>query len=307
MGHLLQKLLDRFYLGRKALTSVLAYLSLRTFGLEIAWTDICAGKYSRSEHSDLQLESAIDTEALLSTARQCLTGAQERRTEITGKCHTLLTMASLLLGVIGLFSSTTVVADSIWSKVLFFIAVAALLNTVTLLLVFFDVGVETKIVLDQHEVDLEGDDIRKNLINLSLQCQSDIDNRTDYLVDVYRTARCFFLFALTLATLMFCENLIRSPQHTRSQLFLQDLRSDPDLIELLRGSKGEQGEKGPTGEKGDRGIQGLQGEKGKSGADATVDLETLVQLVFADPRLQDLLAKKADDTPEASGDSADSE
>ena len=78
-------------------------------------------------------------------------------------------------------------------RVGFFVAVAALINTITLLLVIFDVGADSVISLEQAEVTLPLDDFRKSLINRNLECRSAIGSRTDFQVDVYKTARCCFL------------------------------------------------------------------------------------------------------------------
>ena len=46
------------------------------------------------------------------------------------------------------------------------------------------------------------------------------------------------------------------------------LRSEPKLIELLRGPKGDTGEKGEPGEKGPKGDKGEKGERGPRGGAA---------------------------------------
>ena len=198
MGQRIQRFLDAFYWCRRGVTWFLAYSSLRACGIEISVKDVWEGTYSEPKHVNRTLDQATELSELLSTAKECLQSAQRRRSVISDKCKMLLTFSSLLLGLIGLLLPKSFAFDPVWMRVVFFGAVAALLNTVVLLLVFVDVGRETAISLDQGDVEWKSEDLKKNLINLHIRCQTDLENRTDYLVDLYKAARFFFLSAFSI-------------------------------------------------------------------------------------------------------------
>jgi hypothetical protein len=84
---------------------------------------------------------------------------------------------------------------------------------------------------------------------------------TDYLLDLYKTARFFFLFGFLITFSLFLFSYLAKPGLTDTEKVIQQLRGDPKLVEFLRGPRGEKGEKGPQGE---RGPQGEKGEKGDS-------------------------------------------
>ncbi len=234
MGQLIQWPLDAFYWCRKGIAWLLAYCSLRAYGLEVSARNVWHGTYSNRQHVDLDLGQAGDPSGLLAMAKEGLKNAQDRRTVVTDKCKTLLTVSSLLLALIGLFLPKSFAFDAMWMQVVFFGAVMALLNTVTLLLVFFDVGKETEISLDQAYVEMSSDDVKKNLINLYLRCQTDTENRTDYLVDLFKAARFFFLSAFTIVVLLFSVNFFSESPNDETERIIQERC----LYSLSRGDRG---------------------------------------------------------------------
>lgn len=290
MGRVIQWPFDAFYWCRRGITWFLAYCSLRLYGLEVSAKDVWTGTYSKRQHVNRDLNKANDLPGLLTMAKECLESARDRRSVVSDKCKTLLTVSSLLLGMIGLFLPKSFAFDDMWMRVVFFAAVSALLNTVTLLLVFFDVGTETEVSLDQEDVALASDDVKKNLINLHLRCRSDMENRTDYLVDLYRTARFFFLSAFTIVLLLFSVSFFSQSRTDETERIIQGLRGDPKLIDLLRGPKGETGDKGERGELGQKGGTGEKGDRGERG---TVDTERIIQQLLGDPQLKKLIEDTA--------------
>jgi hypothetical protein len=189
----------------------------------------------------------------------------------------LLTLSSLLLGLVGALLPKQLAFDAIWMKALVFLSVLTLLNAVALLIVFFGVGRDMVITLDQSDIDLEKDDLKKSLINTYLQCQTNSDCRTNYLVDLYKTARFFFLTAFSALVLLFSVNFILHSESDQAKTVIAELRSDPKLIELLRGPRGERGEAGTAGQSGPRGEKGI------------VDANEVADKLVKDPRLKTLL------------------
>lgn len=278
-----QKCLDGFHGARSWLANGLAYVSLRLYGFEdISLSEVCQGAFRGSEHKDRSLEHVEDPDLIVSESKECLRNAQSRRAAITDKCKTLFTLSSLLLGLIGVLLPKSLAFDALWMRVVCFLAVLALLNTIVLLLTFFDVGRDTEISLDQEQVDLETDNFKKSLINLYLRCQVALDNRTDYLVSLYKSARFFFLMAFTVVVFLFSVSFLFDTSKGRADEVIRSLRSNPALIELLRGPKGDQG------------SHGADGQKGERGKDAVIDEEKLIERIVNDPRLRKVLDEAVD-------------
>ena len=272
MGVKTQWTLDQFYYFRGFLLNCVAFFSLRLYAKEVSYKDVHEGKYTENNaeehekakyrHVNRHLDDAKDLDALLSLAKDCYKAAADRRTIVTDKCKTLLTMSTFILAISGLFLPKPFELDTSWPRYLVFVAGFLVLDAVLLLLVYFGIGDEEKLSLESHLVPLEKDDLKKALINEYLSCEVDSENRTSYLVDVYATARFFalsgFLLLLGLAAMSF---LAHSPSASAKQS-IEALRKDPQLMDLLRGSAGRDG---PKGDRGDQGSQGLKGDTGAVG------------------------------------------
>lgn len=288
-----QRLLDGFYHAREHVVCVIAYLSMRIFGLEVEYASVRRGSYVDAPHADRELSHAKDLDLLLGAAKDQLANAHGRRAAITDKCKTLLTLGALLLGLIGVLLPKSLLFLAAWMNVAFFVAALALLDTVMLLLVFFGVSRDTEITLDDSDCRLSGDDLKKSLINRNLECQAACDNRTNYMVDVYRTARFYFLVALSIVAVLFAATLSTRRASDPAQEFIASLRGNSDLLSILTGPRGPAGLPGVRGMKGDSGPQGQKGEKGdqgEPGADATVDEAAIVARIVADPRFTQAIA-----------------
>ncbi len=266
-----QYCVDQLYYARQWLLNVIAYGSLRLYALEVTFEDVRNGRYKSDRHEDRDLDQAKDLDNLLSTAKDCYKAAIDRRAVVTDKCKTLLTLSSFILAISGIFLPKPLELDGWLMRGLIITAGVSVLDSVLLLLVYFGIGSETKIGFHQSIVALEKDDLKKALINEYLKCEVDSENRTHYLVDVYKTARFYalagFMLMLTLATVNFLKH---SPTSYAKQT-IQELRNDPQLLTLLRGTNGQDGKKGDAGpvglkgEKGDIGPSGPKGDKGDVG------------------------------------------
>jgi hypothetical protein len=78
---------------------------------------------------------------------------------------------------------------------------------------------------------------------------------TDYLADLYKTARFYFLWGFLVLFVVLTTKHFAGPPRDAEKAIKQ-LRGDPKLIELLRGPKGDPGERGPQGARGERGDRG---------------------------------------------------
>lgn len=89
----------------------------------------------------------------------------------------------------------------------------------------------------------------------------------DFLVDCYRAALRYFLIALLLVPVVYAVAALLPRDSTTAEEVIESLRSDPALIQLLRGPQGVAGPSGATGPQGMQGPQGAAGPQGPAGAD----------------------------------------
>jgi hypothetical protein len=267
VGRQTRLLFATFHDSRKWFVASIAYLSMRTFGLEdVTLAEVRKGSFDNRKHENRALDDAQDLDSLQKSAKECYDAANTRRNIVTDKCKTLLTLSSFILAVTGLLLPKAFEFEAWWMRIAFFVAGLFLLNAVTLLLVYFDVGVETTVSVDDADISKTSEDLKKSLINVYLGCETATDNRTDYLVEGYKVARFFALSALSLIAFLFFFNyLFHKPAGSDATKIVEQLRSDPSLINLLRGPKGDIGPQGGKGDTGDQGPQGIPGPKGDQG------------------------------------------
>lgn len=239
MQKVLQGILDRCFFARQFVVTALAFLTLRVYGKEITFGDVRAGTIESRNPLPLSLEEAKEIDTLLEMSKEGLANAEKRRNVITDKCKTLLTLGSLLIGIIGLLLPKYLAFDSLWMRGLSVFAIAILFNAIVLLLMFFDVGQEMEVSLGQADIPLDETNLKKSLLNRHRKCIAASENRTNYLVDLYLAARFCFLSAFTIvAGLVLASVMMNSPAN-QTERIVRELRSDPALINLLRGPKGD--------------------------------------------------------------------
>jgi|GEM_PF-2023852 len=289
MRKVLQQVLDFCYYARQHIVTAVVFLNLRVFGTEVTYSDLLAGRFESRTHSPIGLDDVKEIDTLLNLSKESLVNAEKRRQGITDKCKTLLTLGSLLLGVIGLLLPKYLAFDSTWMRALSMLAVAILFNAIVLLSKFFDVGGEMEVSLVQADVGLDSINLKKSLLNRYLQCTVASENRTDYLVDLYRAARFCFLTALTFVAGLVLSNLMMNRPADQTERIVRELRSDPFLTNLLRGPQGNDGEKGSRGDQGLAGLKGDRGEKGDRGSNA--DVNDVIARLLSDARFHEAIDK----------------
>lgn len=284
----MQCLLDWFHAARKHVVTTLAYLTLRIYGLEIEYGDVLSGTFASRKPKPLNLDEAKDIDTLLELSGDAVANADKRRAVVTDKCKTLFTLGSLLLAAIGLLLPKYLAFESIWLRLLSGFAVAVLFNAVVILLLFFDVGQDMEVSLDQDDIPLDDTNLKKSLLNRKLKCCAATENRTDYLVELYRAARFCFLSSLTIVAALVLTSFVANPAD-QTERIVTEIRSDTHLTNLLRGPKGDQGQKGDGGSDGRPGKDGDKGDRGERGADANVaDVATRL---LADARFREMVEK----------------
>jgi len=200
-------LLDKFYRLRKAAVCALAYLAIRFYGVEnISWRDAWDETYAANRSSPLDLGNATDLDDLLKIAKECKEDAERRRTAITDKCKTFLTIGALFVALCGLIVPDAIDLSNVWARVIFLLAGFLLVVSILLLLMFIGIRTDTQISLAQEDIGLSSDDRKKQFIKDHMRCKADVDCMSDFLADLYRTTRFCFVFAMILVLiLMLCR------------------------------------------------------------------------------------------------------
>ena len=283
---MMQSLLDRFYYARRHCVASLAFITLRVYGKEIGYSDVKEGTLENRKPSLLSLEDAEGIDLLLDLSKDSLASAEKRRTVITDKSKVLLTLGSLLFGVIGVLLPKYLAFDALWLRCLSLLAIAILFNAIVLLLMFFDVGKEMEVSLTQEDIPLNQINLKKSLLNRNLKCVAVSENRTDYLVELFLAARFCFLSALTIVAGLVLTSVATSNPKEQSAHIIHELRTDPTLSNLLRGPRGDDGAKG---DRGDQGIQGIQGLKGERGDDSNPS--DVASVLILDARFRQMIDK----------------
>lgn len=178
---------------------------------------------------------------------------------------------STLLSTTGIAVSATLTSLSLIgfpSSVFFYVAFVgtALVFIFTLWFLFAFLAVGTSAVprLDQDFLDSTKDEKRAELVQSFISATEQNDLRNNFLVDVYKAGRK--LCALSLLGAVLLVMIAVFSRSGREDRLVQKLRSDPQLISLLRGPTGPQGpagQSGPPGEKDERGATGEKGEPGR--------------------------------------------
>lgn len=177
---------------------------------------------------------------------------------------------STLLSTAGIAVSATLTSLSLIgfpSSVFFYIAFVgtALVFIFTLWFLFAFLAVGTSAVprLDQDFLDSTKDEKSAELVQSFISATEQNDLRNNFLVDVYKAGRK--LCALSLFGALLLVMIAVFTRSGREERLVQKLRSDSELINLLRGPSGPQGPVGPSGLRGEKGEKGVAGEKGESG------------------------------------------
>lgn len=200
--------LDWFYYIRRALFTGLTFFAIRIFGIEDSWQEVWSGS-KPSKWNALSFDESSDLDTLLTEAKYGLATAEKRRAIIADKGKTLLTLGSILLATIGLIFPKWFTLQESAERVIFVAVLIVLLITVILLLVFIGIGREKVVSIEQSEAVLNESELKRRLINSYVECKQAVDGRTDFLIDVYQTARFFLSSALALIVILFSIHVFR--------------------------------------------------------------------------------------------------
>jgi hypothetical protein len=205
--------LNRLYGLREKALGLVVYSSLHIFGYEdITLKDVIKGAFEKNELTNEErcLDGVQDADEILALAKAAYQAAVDRRTALTDKCKTLLTVTALSIALIGLYLPKSFDFGSTLMRWIFVGAGLCLVNALILLLVYIGVAIEKTVALNAGELGLDKANLKKSQINSYRDCRISADNRTDFLLAVYLTARCFALSGfLILASLFFIGYVTR--------------------------------------------------------------------------------------------------
>jgi len=229
-----QYLLDPFYYARTWVMDAVVWTAIRLTGYEVSFQNVKdKTKPNNRRHEDLNLDGAKDMDGLSKHAEAQVKEATARRTLVTDKCKTLFTFNTALLALVAVFQGKTVDLAS-WEVSLFYAAVVTFVIALLVLWTYFDVSGEVVISMQQGLVSLDKSDVQKSLINSNLDCATQMDNRTDYLVDLYKTCRFYLMVGFVLLFTVFSHSYFAHAGGNDADKVINKLRDDPKFQELVR-------------------------------------------------------------------------
>jgi hypothetical protein len=281
----MQKIINGFFHARAFCMNSIVFILVRFFGPEMSFEAVKNVRYFGKKYENINLDEA-DIETLLPIAKDCLAAAEDRRNSIIDKSKSLLTLSTLLLTAAGILVSRFLTFDRPWIQVIFLLAAILLVGCIILLLAFMAVGGESVISIEKGHAKLSAVDLKKSLFNDIMHCETEFGLRTDYMVDVYKAARFYYLSSFFLVVVLFVMTFFsRKPDDENTKL----LRSIKESVIAIQGRPGRDGADGKNGQPGTPGVPGLQGLKGESGTPAVLDNDKIMREIFADPRMGQLL------------------
>jgi hypothetical protein len=171
----------------------------------------------------LNLDEAKDLETLLGLAKDCFKDANDRKSFVTDKVKTLITLNSAALAILTALMPKATEFDWGWMKLPFVVGVIFLINALLIMWMYFDIGRSTHITVEQYEANLDKDNLKKSIINSYRLAFKDVHNATDFLTDLYVTARFFFLFGFLIIFSIFLGSYLIGAQSSNSKKIIQEL------------------------------------------------------------------------------------
>jgi hypothetical protein len=161
----MQGAVNWFFYVRKFLMDCVTFASIRFYGIECTFAEVRRGRYLHNPHVDLNLDEAKDLDTLLSSAKDRLKDAVDRRGFVNDKAKTLITLNSALLAVLAAFLPKATDFGTRWEGLLFYAGVLLLINALVIMWVYFDIKAETVMGLQQAEAGLDSQNLKKSLVN----------------------------------------------------------------------------------------------------------------------------------------------
>ncbi|MBL1203743.1 MAG: hypothetical protein FWK04_32930, partial [Nostoc sp. GBBB01] len=165
------------------LPAYITYVLMRLVNIECTLSEVKNKQYNSNKKVVLiaaEIEINDDKVAFLKNKNN---DVKERRSSVDTKARTLLTLTSILLGLV---SSTTSLASAKSVGILAILPIILLFLTIYLLTIYF--GIERVQTLNYDYLFLDARLAKKILCNDMLKCQDYNERVTDFMLDLYRSA-----------------------------------------------------------------------------------------------------------------------
>lgn len=247
--------------GAGSVPAWIEWAILRVFFIDCTSEEVRQRRYSHDVQEPLPgLLTLQGSDELLDLAKGIYGQTEKRKATIDDKCKTIMTVSSISLPLI------SAILPQLPSPALGVVPLLFVFLAAFLVLVQLNVGSSSYPSLDTNLAGLEPEPQKKSLIASYLVSARFNDCCTDFNVDVFRAARRSLILGLfSLVAIAGFGGLLGMSSQSDEARLVQRLRSEPDLIELLRGPRGEVGKTGLPGPKGNRGETGPLGPRGARG------------------------------------------
>ena len=245
----------------KILGRGIVWILLRCFGIKCSQKEVESRAYDSLEpFRSLDLPLTISGEIALKFAKDLYDDGQARFRAMDEKAKSLLTATSILFTLVGGLIALTAGHQTWPFRALICAALLLLFVSVVLLLgVYFGINRYTQPLLTSSTVK-ELEKKRHNTIIRDYHESAWQNERVlEFLADSYRASQRALLCALLVIGLASTLTVFND---SLDSSLLRRFRSDPRLIEQLKGAKGDQGPPGPQGPAGHIGPPGPSGPAG---------------------------------------------
>lgn len=231
---------NRLEVCLSTLLSLLVYGTMRVFLIRCTWKQVEQGKYLRDSPRISSGATEIGLKYSLQIVREQATKESRRREIVDAKIQRLFAFGALLMPV-----ASSVALTSSQFQPIGLLAAISLMVLMTLALWHFRVGISMSPTADQHLVTIRTE--REALI-ACVQSTKDANSHnagvTDFHVDISRAANRVVSFSAILLAIVAIVLFFHPTTKPSTQQVIQSLRSDPDLLNLLRGPQGARGAPG---------------------------------------------------------------
>lgn len=207
---------------------------------------------------DLPMASAKEGQVLFEQSLRHYEATEKRLSSVHEKTKTLL---GLLIFVA---SFITLAASFSEPGLLLLLPAVPALVTIILFLEVFHLSWSGYPEIDKELVLQDDCARRQRLADDYIRAARFLDKRTNYVATIFAIARVWVSLALALVIVVLVVYVAIGKQSSNEEI-IRALRSDPNLLEMLRGPKGGTGLAGSPGPRGEPGLPGPRGESGPAG------------------------------------------
>lgn len=260
------EILDRF---RKRFV----YRLLRICRITLSFQEFEDRRYSiPNPYASLELTGKKIDQTIIDLARDTFNGRIHRHDSIDRKISALLNLTAILLPLsIALIVWASERLRPIFSIILLLTVSLPLFLSIVLLLEYLRLNSYMEPFVDGSYVNAAEEDRNVRIMIDYLKSSWNNHCKIDYLADVCRAATRLLCVAMLTSligggvALYFLYPKPKPKEKETAEEIVLKLRSDPNLVNLLRGPQGVQGIQGPAGHQGPIGPAGKQGPPGSSG------------------------------------------